>query len=75
MTGNRIWKGFTGAAVLSGLLLSVITGRVSPVSVYGQESFLNAEELFTDRDLTQTADLSEAKSFTVLSFRIFYTPN
>ena len=65
MTGNRIRKGFAGAAVLSGLLLSISAGRISPVSVYGQESYLNAEELFTDRDLTQTADLSEAQSLTV----------
>ena len=65
MSGNRICKEFTGAAVLSGLLLSIITGKLCPVSVYGQESYLTAEELFTDRDLLQTADLSEAQSLTV----------
>ncbi len=65
MTENRIRKGLSGAIVLSGLLLIIIAGRISPVSVYGQESYLNEEELFTDRDLTQTADLSEAQSFTV----------
>ncbi|MBR2527079.1 MAG: carbohydrate-binding domain-containing protein [Blautia sp.] len=65
MNGNRIWKGFTGAAALSGLLLSLLTGGFSPVSVYGQESYLNEEEIFTDRDLAQTADLSEAQSITV----------
>ena len=66
MKKNETGKRFAGAArVTLGLFAVMMAGGFSLNLAHAQESYLNKEELFTERDLTQTADLSEAQTFTL----------